>query len=148
MSCAVGSDPILLWLWLSLGLWPVAIATIQPLAWELPYAIGAALKRKKKTVCWVWDIGLTNSGWIWQNHLHVLPQVLEPKRILVVKSILIGHQYLNEYFENQSWITFYWGRCFAEIDRTEIIQVNLCVLAIKIFSSSISYTMRRDWYDY
>ena len=31
-----------------LGLWhrPVVIALIQPLAWELPYASGAALKRQ------------------------------------------------------------------------------------------------------
>ena len=29
----------------------VAMAPIQPLAWELPYAAGAALKRKKKSVC-------------------------------------------------------------------------------------------------
>ena len=37
-------DLELLWLWCSL----VAKAQIQPLAWELPYAIGAALKRQKK----------------------------------------------------------------------------------------------------
>ena len=36
----------LLWLWL----WhrPAATAPIQPLAWEPPYATGAALKKKKK----------------------------------------------------------------------------------------------------
>ena len=28
--------------------WPAAIALIQPLAWEGPYASGVALKRKKK----------------------------------------------------------------------------------------------------
>lgn len=27
---------------------PVAAAPIQPLAWELPYAVGAALIKKKK----------------------------------------------------------------------------------------------------
>ena len=27
-------------------LWPVATAQIRPLVWELPYAAGAALKRK------------------------------------------------------------------------------------------------------
>ena len=37
-------DPVLLWLWL----WPAAAALIQPLAWKLPYALGAALKKKKK----------------------------------------------------------------------------------------------------
>ena len=48
MSCGVGrrrsSDLVLLWLWCR----PVAVALIQPLAWEPPYALGAALKRKEK----------------------------------------------------------------------------------------------------
>ena len=48
MSCGVGrrcvSDPMLLWLWHR----PEAIASIGPLAWETPYAMGAALKKKKK----------------------------------------------------------------------------------------------------
>ena len=43
MSCGVdrrqGSDPVLLWCR------PAAVALIQPLAWELPYAAGAALKK-------------------------------------------------------------------------------------------------------
>ena len=47
MSCGVGRrcslNPELLWLWL----WcrPAAAALIRPLAWEPPYAEGAALKR-------------------------------------------------------------------------------------------------------
>ena len=45
MSCGVGhrhiSDPALLWCKL------VAAALIRPLAWELSYAVDAALKRKK-----------------------------------------------------------------------------------------------------
>ena len=50
VSCGVGrrrsSDPKLLWLWCR----PAAAAPIPPLAlaWELPYAAGAALKTKKK----------------------------------------------------------------------------------------------------
>ena len=48
MSCDVGHrhglDPTLLWLWHR----PVATAPIKPLAWEFPYATGAALKRPKK----------------------------------------------------------------------------------------------------
>ena len=53
MSCGVGcrpaSDPVLLWLWCR----PAATAPIQPLAWEPPYAAGAAqemekIKNKKK----------------------------------------------------------------------------------------------------
>ena len=38
------SDSALLWLWSRLA----AIALIQPLAWELPYAAPAALKGKKE----------------------------------------------------------------------------------------------------
>ena len=45
MSCGVGhrcsSDLALLWLWHK----PVATAPIQPLAWELSCAVGAALKK-------------------------------------------------------------------------------------------------------
>jgi len=37
-------DPALLWLWCRLA----AVALIPPLAWEPPYATGAALKSKKK----------------------------------------------------------------------------------------------------
>ena len=47
MSCGVGrrcgSDPTFLWLWCRLAV----TALIQPLAWELPYAVGAALKTKR-----------------------------------------------------------------------------------------------------
>ena len=40
-------DPMLLWLWHS----SAAAALIQPLAWELPYAVGGALKRHtEKTI--------------------------------------------------------------------------------------------------
>ena len=37
-------EPVLLWLWCRAA----AIAPIWPLAWEFPYAMGAALKRQKK----------------------------------------------------------------------------------------------------
>ena len=37
-------DTSMLWLWRR----PEAAAPIQPLAWELPYAMGKALKRQKK----------------------------------------------------------------------------------------------------
>ena len=39
-----GSDPALLWLWPR----PAAAVSIPPLAWELSYTTGAALKGKKK----------------------------------------------------------------------------------------------------
>ena len=49
MSCGIGlrcSGQVLLWLW-----WrPVAAALIHPPARELPYAAGAALKRRKTVV--------------------------------------------------------------------------------------------------
>ena len=51
MSCGIGcrggSDPALLWLWCR----PAATAPTGPLAWEPPYATGAAqemAKRQKK----------------------------------------------------------------------------------------------------
>ena len=37
-------DLALLWLWCR----PAATTPIRPLAWELPYAVGAALKNKKQ----------------------------------------------------------------------------------------------------
>ena len=47
MSCDVGCksslDLVLLWLWPR----PAAAALIQPLAWEPPYATGAALEKTK-----------------------------------------------------------------------------------------------------
>ena len=47
MSCGIGhrrgSYLALLWLWRRLA----AIALIRPLAWELPYAASAALKKQK-----------------------------------------------------------------------------------------------------
>ena len=47
VSCSMGhrrgSDPLLLWQWCR----PAAAALIRPLAWELPYATGAALKSKQ-----------------------------------------------------------------------------------------------------
>ena len=39
-------DPALLWLWHR----PVATVPIPPLAWEPPYATGAALENGKKTI--------------------------------------------------------------------------------------------------
>ena len=48
VSCGVdrrcSSDPALLWLWCR----PAATASIRPLAWEPPYANGAALENAKR----------------------------------------------------------------------------------------------------
>ena len=40
----IGLDLALLWLWRRLAV----LALIQPLAWEVPYAAGVALKSKKR----------------------------------------------------------------------------------------------------
>jgi len=44
VGCRRGSDPTLLWPWCR----PAATALIRPLAWEPPYAAGAALEKAKK----------------------------------------------------------------------------------------------------
>ena len=48
MNCGIGhrhsSDPVWLWLWHQLS----AAAPLRPLALELPYAVGEALKDQKK----------------------------------------------------------------------------------------------------
>ena len=48
MSCGIGcrfsADPMLLWLWHR----QAAVALIWPQVWKLPYAMCAALKRKKE----------------------------------------------------------------------------------------------------
>ena len=43
IGCKCDSDPVLQWL---RGR-PAAVALIGSIAWELPYAVGAALKRKE-----------------------------------------------------------------------------------------------------
>ena len=45
VGCRHGLDLVLPWLWYR----PAAAALIQPLAWEIPYAVGVALKSKKQT---------------------------------------------------------------------------------------------------
>ena len=77
MSCGVGCrhglDPALLWLLCRLA----ATALIQHLAWELPYAVGAALKRekkkkKKRTYIWIdlsQEIRSHNHGGLQVPHL-------------------------------------------------------------------------------
>ena len=57
VSCRCSSDPKLLWLWCR----PVATARFQPIARELSYATGAALKwqKKKKRQFWSWKISVT-----------------------------------------------------------------------------------------
>ena len=63
-------NPTLLWLWRRL----VAAAQIRPLAWELPYAMGAAFKKKK----YIYIASLGQSfpgevGWTPGGHLSQRP---------------------------------------------------------------------------
>ena len=44
VDCRCVTEPALLWLWR----WLAAVAPVVPLAWETPYATGAALKSKAK----------------------------------------------------------------------------------------------------
>ena len=80
MSCGVGRrcglDPALLWLWHR----PAATALIQPLAWEPPYAAGAALEmakrqKKKKFKC---------SQLIFSNSLNNLMLLLKNLKVLTM----------------------------------------------------------------
>ena len=48
VGCRLSPNPMLLWLWHK----SAAPAPVRPLAWELPYAAGTALKRQKKKIKW------------------------------------------------------------------------------------------------
>ena len=65
MSCGVGHRWVLDLLWLWLWHRPAATALIRPLAWEPPYALGAALKgqkdQKKKKKEMYFDINVPTS---------------------------------------------------------------------------------------
>ena len=83
MSCGVdhrhGSDSVLLWLWHR----PAAVASIQPLAWEPPCAVAAALK--KKNLLFQETLAQTN---IFIAHLG---------------TCLKGHQLFNEQYKQFSY---------------------------------------------
>ena len=82
MSCGVGCsrslDPQLLWLW------PATAALFWLLVWKLPYAVSAALKKKKNYVVFcqfffrdLFDCGVRNDGvWLsqWQEIRAKWPQ--------------------------------------------------------------------------
>ena len=78
MNCGVGQrrslDPVLLWLWCRL----VATALIRPLAWEPPYAAGAALekaKRQKKK-----ELPKKKKAFFHENAKVIKVSVREPRR--------------------------------------------------------------------
>ena len=63
VGCRHGLDPELLWLWRTL----VATALLGSLAWEPPYAVGAALekaKRQKKKKKYINDELGNTARWI------------------------------------------------------------------------------------
>ena len=57
VGCRCGLDPEWLWLWCR----PAAATLIRPLAWELTYAMGTALKRKKRTILRNVDLPISTS---------------------------------------------------------------------------------------
>ena len=73
VSFRCGLDPALLWLWYRL----VTAVPIQPLAWELPYALSETIKSKKtnqptnkqKTQWFEWKLaeGTTVLAWLSRN---------------------------------------------------------------------------------
>ena len=77
MSCGVGcrhgSDTTLLWLWHGLA----AVAPIRPLAWELPYGVGAAVKNKKNNIILIYitECYFTFFSINKPMYLHILPYV-------------------------------------------------------------------------
>ena len=77
MSCGVGHrhglDPVQLWL----GRRPAAAASIRPLAWELPYAMAAALKRpkEKKELALKQRAVLVDTGVDWQESVSLSTQL-------------------------------------------------------------------------
>ena len=56
-------DPALLWLWHR----SAAAAPFQPLAWELLYSMGAALKSKKKKPSWIYFRVMSEGGSTYAN---------------------------------------------------------------------------------
>ena len=72
MSCVIGhglgSDPQLLRLWHR----PATIAWIRPLAWELPYAIHTALKKKKNNKSIEYTKKYRNSQQAYENMLNII----------------------------------------------------------------------------
>ena len=125
MSCGVGHrcglDLVLLWLWHSL----VTIAPIRPLAWEPPYAAGAALKRQiNKQINnsilrswmgrWHWDFisgcsdteafsPLEYRTWGWQSRTADVQVICTGRKYICRRRK--WNQQREEQKENQSWET-------------------------------------------
>ena len=82
-----GLDPVLLWPWCRL----VATATIGPLAWEPPYAMGVAVEKAKRQK--------KNSGWPPWLHIRTPRELLQrlmlsPNQLIQISSDGSMHQLL------------------------------------------------------
>ena len=91
VGCRCSSDLTLLWLWCRLA----AVAPVRPLAWEPPYAAGAALKRqKKKSPVGFW-IGIelnlyTNMRYNWYPYIYMITCTLPLGRENWYKILLLS----------------------------------------------------------
>ena len=70
VSCRHSLDPVLLWLWSR----PAATALIPLLAWEIPYAAGAALKKRQKKNSFAYSHAITQK-FIPNRSLHRVPMI-------------------------------------------------------------------------
>ena len=71
---------VLLWLWHR----PAATALIRPLAWEPPYAVGAALKRQKTK-----DKNKTKQNKFWSIMLKEILERLTGKNLFSLENSII-----------------------------------------------------------
>ena len=109
MSCGVGRrhglDLMLLWLWCR----PEATAPIQPLAWEPPYATGAALKRQKTKKNWC---STASPLYLWVMHLWIQPGIKPHICLIFLYISLVIYLKLNQQSMKKS--------CYGGVD------VNFC----------------------
>ena len=107
MSCGVGQrcglDPALLWLWCR----PVAVAPIWPLTWELPCAVGMALKQPKKKKKNLWHLRFPICLESFQDILILLcyPSPL---------GMMVHQHVLDLYFGMLLWSMYYETKCNEE----------------------------------
>ena len=82
LGCKCCSDSTLLWLWLWCRL--AAAAPVRPLAWELPYATGAALKRQKKKIDYYSAKVILRNHNSMEGMVHYIRVVMTPKYSLKI----------------------------------------------------------------
>ena len=108
-------DPSLLWLWHG----PAAAALIRPLAWELPYDSGAALKIKhnkpkqtneQKNSFVREHTASMNGGWAW-TQVSGCPRLMKHVKLWASHHLVYCHIY-SEYNIMTSWVLITKGTCF------------------------------------